>query len=164
MKVYLSGKITGDINYKEKFSSMTDELHSYGYTVFNPAVLPDGFEYEDYMSLDLQMLSKCDAIFLLRDWKNSSGAKREYEEANRLGLKILTEEDLKIRRTLNQLCIDTIQISETQIENEIETDWAVQMKTLCKKIQKIARESPTQWACIGDYSPHECSRNFFLSY
>ena len=24
---------------------MTDELHSYGYTVFNPAVLPDGFEY-----------------------------------------------------------------------------------------------------------------------
>ena len=140
MKVYLSGKITGDINYKEKFSSMTDELHSYGYTVFNPAVLPDGFEYEDYMSLDLQMLSKCDAIFLLRDWKNSSGAKREYEEANRLGLKILTEEDLKIRRTLNQLCIDTIQISETQIENEIETDWAVQMKTLCKKIQKRVGE------------------------
>ena len=140
MKVYLSGKITGDTNYREKFSSMTDELLFYGYTVFNPAVLPDGFEYEDYMSLDLQMLSKCDAIFLLRDWKNSSGAKREYEEANRLGLKILTEEDLKIRRTLNQLCIDTIQISEAQIENEIETEWAVQMKMLCEKIQKRVGE------------------------
>ena len=135
LKVYLSGKITGDPNYKAKFSSMTDELLSYGYTVFNPAVLPDGFEYEDYMTLDLQILSKCDAIFLLRDWRNSPGAKREYEEAARLGLRILTEEDLKIRRTLMQLCLDTIQISDLQIENGIETDWAVQMKTLSEKIQ-----------------------------
>lgn len=135
MKVYLSGKITGDPNYKAKFSSMTDELLSYGYTVFNPAVLPDGFEYEDYMTLDLQILSKCDAIFLLRDWKNSPGANREYEEASKLGLMILTEEDLKIRRTLRQLCLDTIQISDSQIENGIETDWAVQMKTLSEKIQ-----------------------------
>lgn len=136
MKVYLSGKITGDPNYKAKFSSMTDELLSYGYTVFNPVVLPDGFEYEDYMTFDLQILSKCDAIFLLRDWKNSSGAKREYEEALKLGLKILSEDDLKIRRTLNQLCVDTIKISETEIENGIETEWAVQMKELSEKIQK----------------------------
>lgn len=135
MKVYLSGKIKGDPNYKAKFSSMTDELLSYGYKVFNPAVLPDGFEYEDYMTLDLQILSKCDAIFLLRDWKNSPGANREYEKACKLGLMILTEEDLKIRRTLRQLCLDTIQISDSQIENGIETDWAVQMKTLSEKIQ-----------------------------
>lgn len=45
MKVYLSGKITGDSNYRQKFNTMTEELLSYGYVVFNPAVLPDGFEY-----------------------------------------------------------------------------------------------------------------------
>ena len=74
-------------------------------------------------------------IRFLRDWKNSPGANREYEEASKLGLMILTEEDLKIRRTLRQLCLDTIQISDSQIENGIETDWAVQMKTLSEKIQ-----------------------------
>ena len=93
MKIYLSGKITGDVNYRQKFGSMEKELLSYGYVVFNPAVLPDGFEYEDYMDLDLLILSRCDAIFLMRDWKNSPGANREYEEAKHLGLRILTEED-----------------------------------------------------------------------
>ena len=93
MKVYLSGKITGDENYRQKFGLMEKELLSYGYVVFNPAILPDGFEYEDYMDLDLLILSRCDAIFLMRDWKNSPGAKREYEKAKRLGLRILTEED-----------------------------------------------------------------------
>lgn len=71
MKVYLSGKITGDVDYRKKFEAVQNELRAYGYVVFNPAVLPDGFEYEDYMSLDLLILSRCDAIYLLRDWKNS---------------------------------------------------------------------------------------------
>ena len=100
MKIYLSGKITGETNYKQKFNTVAEELLSYGYVVFNPAVLPDGFEYEDYMALDLHILSRCDAIFLLRDWKNSPGAKRELAEARRLGLQILDEDSIKIRRTL----------------------------------------------------------------
>ena len=69
MKVYLSGMITGDSNYRQKFNAMAEELLSYGYVVFNPAVLPDGFDYEDYMDFDLLILSRCDAIFLMRDWK-----------------------------------------------------------------------------------------------
>lgn len=80
MKVYLSGKITGDFNYRQKFNTMTEELLSYGYVVFNPAVLPYGFEYSDYMALDLLILSRCDAIFFLRDWKNSPGARLEIED------------------------------------------------------------------------------------
>ena len=168
LKVYLSGKITGDSNYKEKFASMTEELLSYGYTVFNPAVLPDGFEYEDYMSLDLKILSKCDAIFLLRDWKNSPGAKREYEEALKLGLKILSEDDLKIRRTLNQLCVDTIKISEIEIENGIETEWAVQMKELSEKIQKRVGEFDLTKTEIENFNSlcdelNSDERNYFIN-
>ena len=119
---------------------MTDELLSYGYTVFNPAVLPDGFEYEDYMTFDLQILSKCDAIFLLRDWKNSPGANREYEEAKRLGLQVLTEDDLKIRRTLNQLCEDTIKLSETDLLMEDDKEWAESMKNISLEIKKRVGE------------------------
>ena len=140
MKVYLSGKITGDSNYRQKFNTMTEELLSYGYVVFNPAVLPDGFEYSDYMALDLLILSRCDAIFILRDWKNSPGARLEYEEAKRLGLQVLTEDDLKIRRTLNQLCEDTIKLTETDLLMDDDKEWAESMKDISLEIKKRVEE------------------------
>ena len=135
MKVYLSGKITGDAGYRQKFEAVQNELTSYGYVVFNPAVLPDGFEYEDYMSLDLLILSRCDAIYLLRDWKNSPGAKRELEEAKRLGLQILDEDSIKIRRTLNQICEDTSSLLNAQMDCEENRLWAKDMKALTNEIQ-----------------------------
>ena len=135
MKVYLSGKITGDAGYRQKFEAVQNELTSYGYVVFNPAVLPDGFEYEDYMSLDLLILSRCDAIYLLRDWKNSPGAKRELEEAKRLGLQILDEDSIKIRRTLNQICEDTSLLLNGQMDCEENRLWAKDMKALTIEIQ-----------------------------
>ena len=135
MKVYLSGKITGDSNYRQKFNAMAEELLSYGYVVFNPAILPDGFEYEDYMDLDLLILSRCDAVFLLRDWKNSLGAKREVEEAKRLGLQILTEDDLKIRRTLKQLCNDSRRIAENEINSDENKAWAEKIKRLSENVE-----------------------------
>ena len=135
MKVYLSGKITGDAVYRQKFEAVEKELLSYGYVVFNPAVLPDEFEYEDYMSLDLLMLSRCDAIFLLRDWKTSPGARREYEEAKRLGLKVLDEEAVKIRRTLKQICEDTSSIIKGQMDCEENRIWAREKKALTIEIQ-----------------------------
>jgi hypothetical protein len=139
MKVYLSGKITGDSNYRQKFSSMEKELLSYGYVVFNPAVLPDGFEYEDYMDLDLLILSRCDAIFLMRDWRNSPGAKREYEEAKRLGLRILTEADLKIRRTLLQLCRDSKRLAEIEQDDDANKTWAEKIIQLSDNVEKKIR-------------------------
>lgn len=135
MKVYLSGKITGDAGYRQKFESVQNELMSYGYVVFNPAILPDGFEYEDYMALDLLILSRCDAIYLLRDWKNSPVAKRELEEAKRLGLQILDEDSIKIRRTLNQICVDTTSLVNTEMDCEENRIWAKQMKALTIEIQ-----------------------------
>lgn len=144
MKVYLSGKITGDSNYRQKFRSMEKELLSYGYVVFNPAVLPDGFEYEDYMDLDLLILSRCDAIFLMRDWRNSPGAKREYEEAKRLGLRILTEADLKIRRTLLQLCRDSKRLAEIEQDDDANKNWADKIIQLSDNVEKK----------IGCFIPH----------
>ena len=52
MMIYVSGKITGDKNYKQKFEKAANKLISFGYDVFNPAILPNGLEYEQYMQID----------------------------------------------------------------------------------------------------------------
>lgn len=56
MMIYVSGKITGDKNYKQKFEKAANKLISFGYDVFNPAILPNGLEYEQYMQIDF---SRC---------------------------------------------------------------------------------------------------------
>lgn len=94
MKIYLSGKITGDKNYRNKFNQMASVLENLGHAVYNPAILPEGFEYEDYMKIDLCALSTCDGIFFLYDWQDSPGAIREYEVAKKLDLKVLTAKDI----------------------------------------------------------------------
>ena len=76
----------------------------------------------------------------MRDWKNSPGARLEYEEAKRLGLQVLTEDDLKIRRTLNQLCEDTIKLSETDLLMDDDKEWAESMKNISLEIKKRVGE------------------------
>lgn len=76
-KIYISGKITGDINYKEKFMNVKKKLEKQGHIVLNPVELPDGMEYEDYMVVAFAMIDVSDKIYMLEDWKESSGAIRE---------------------------------------------------------------------------------------
>ena len=90
--IYLSGKISGDENYKEKFAAKEKELTEQGYMVYNPAKHPNMFSWEQFMELDLLALKNCDSIYLLEDWKDSRGAKIEYEEAVRLGKEVIYDE------------------------------------------------------------------------
>lgn len=90
-KIYLSGKISGDPNFKEKFAQKEKELTAQGHLVFNPALHPDMFTWEQFMELDLKALANCDSIYLLQDWETSRGANIEYEEARRLGKEIIFE-------------------------------------------------------------------------
>lgn len=81
MRVYISGAITGNDNYKEDFARAERELSAAGHEVINPVKLEDilpQLTYEEYMKLDLALLDVCDAIFMLYDWKKSRGANREY--------------------------------------------------------------------------------------
>ena len=99
-KIYLSGKISGDPNFKEKFAQKAKELTDQGHLVFNPALHPDMFTWEQFMELDLKALANCDSIYLLDDWKDSRGAKIEYDEALRLGKEILFEEKRNIDNSI----------------------------------------------------------------
>ena len=83
MKIYISGKITGDKNYRAKFQQAESELRLLGHDVMNPAILPGGFSWTAYMSIALAMQNVCDATLLLPDWKDSKGAIIEHQDAKR---------------------------------------------------------------------------------
>lgn len=80
-KVYLSGKITGDDNFIKKFKEAEEKLKARGHKVMNPAILPEGFEYEEYMAICFAMIDQCNILAFLPDWEDSPGAKREIEYA-----------------------------------------------------------------------------------
>ena len=44
--------------------------------------------YEDWLEADLEMIRRCDAIFMLKDWRESNGAKREHALAIEIGIPI----------------------------------------------------------------------------
>lgn len=76
-KVFISGKITGEEEYKTKFKVAQLYLENKGHIVMNPAVLPQGFEHQDYMEICYKMIDACDAVVFLNDWGKSQGAKLE---------------------------------------------------------------------------------------
>lgn len=82
-KVFISGKITGSDDYKTKFKVAQLQLERLGYTVMNPAVLPLGFEHEDYMHICYKMIDACEALVFLNDWSESKGAILEMEYARK---------------------------------------------------------------------------------
>lgn len=89
MIVYLSGKITGKSNYREVFGRAQKVLKAKGYTVLNPAILPEGLTSEKYMPICLAMIEACDAVVLIDDWRKSRGAVLERDYARYQGKKII---------------------------------------------------------------------------
>ena len=80
-KVYIAGKITGESNFKEIFKRAENKFIRQGVIVMNPAELPSGFDYEDYMKVCFAMIDVCDGVHFLSNWQDSEGAKREYNYA-----------------------------------------------------------------------------------
>ena len=95
MKIYIAGKITGDPDYIIKFLKKEITLMKERHIVMNPAILPKRFDYEDYMKICFAMVDVCDCIYLLSDWKDSKGAIREKEYAEKQGKIIMYEEMVK---------------------------------------------------------------------
>lgn len=103
MKIYVSGKITGMDRLKaaEKFCKAETELMRRGYTVINPLMvnmaLPKATTHEEYMAMSLLMLSMCDTIYMLDNWKDSPGAREEYDYAIKNDYTIMFEGDAPIK-------------------------------------------------------------------
>lgn len=99
MDVYISGKISGlnIIDVLKKFNEATKRLYEKGYVPFNPIELRPiigNKTWKDYMIKDIEVLFGCDAIYMLKDWGMSRGARIEYAIAKELNLKIFFEDEL----------------------------------------------------------------------
>lgn len=81
MRYYIAGKVTGLKNYKSFFNVIEKQLIAQGHLVMNPAILPEGFPWESYMPICYAMIDACDAVYMLDNWRDSEGAKLEYDYA-----------------------------------------------------------------------------------
>ena len=97
MKVYIAGKITGEDrdSVEGKFSRASSMLKSDGHLPFNPSVLPDypEVDHEDYMHICFAMIDVCHAIYMLKDWQTSAGARAELQYAAEWKKKIMYEDE-----------------------------------------------------------------------
>lgn len=97
MKVYISGPITNPQtgkpheNARKLFEQAESQVAAFGHEPVNPFNngLQDDATYEEHLCRDIFMLLKCDAIYLLKDWANSMGARIEANIAAERGMEIL---------------------------------------------------------------------------
>lgn len=137
-KIYISGKM-GEQSLSEvtrdKFAQAEERLKAEGWEPINPAtdeyqdfmqgVLAEAFEdwedsdidgewneYAEMLMHDLRIISLCDALYMLADWKQSPGATAEHAYAKALGKEIRYEVEVMesdhalvadLQRILNEL-------------------------------------------------------------
>lgn len=90
--IYLAGPMTGIPEFnKPAFNAKAEELQQEGYIVLNPAALPNGLKWEEYMYICIPMLSVAEEIYMLKGWENSKGALIEHKEAWAQGMDVIYE-------------------------------------------------------------------------
>ena len=99
IKVYISGKITGEepIVAENKFDYYEKLLKKIGFEPVNPfKVCPfnNGYKWGDYMLADIKALFDCNAILMLDDWKDSKGARIEYNIAVEMNKMVIFENQI----------------------------------------------------------------------
>jgi hypothetical protein len=95
MKIYISGKITGNEEEAFKLFEMAEiNLKLAGFDVVNPMKLEHNHDksWEAYMRVCIIALMSCDAIFMLTNYYESKGAIIELKLASEIAIKVFWEE------------------------------------------------------------------------
>lgn len=92
-RVYISGKITGlePNEVRRIFARAEERIKSRGDVPVNPALLMEffakgQFAYEHMLDIDCTALNYCDVIYMLNNYKDSTGAMRELRYAQVAGM------------------------------------------------------------------------------
>ena len=103
--LFVSGAYTGDVEKNiAKAEEVSIGLIRAGFHVVTPHKNIAGYEkYEDgtlnkrtWMDMCFNILRRCDAIYVMDNWKNSEGAKEEIAYAKQLGILIIWEEEFSV--------------------------------------------------------------------
>lgn len=81
MLYFISGAITSDPNYREKFKKAQAKLVAEGHRVLNPIWLDDDIAkltHKEYLHIDFAMIDVAEGMYMLEDWEISDGAKDEF--------------------------------------------------------------------------------------
>lgn len=78
-KIYIAGKIAGDLDYKSKFGIVAEDYRKMGYAVLNPARMPKGMQKADYMRICFAMIDTADVVIFLPGYETSPGAQLELQ-------------------------------------------------------------------------------------
>lgn len=96
MKLYLSGPISNDPDFRLHFKEAEIYFKKLNYQVVNPVDVGDELfaanknpSYKDFMIADIGKLFECDGIVMLPGWKNSKGALAENALAVSLNYKVI---------------------------------------------------------------------------
>jgi Asp-tRNA(Asn)/Glu-tRNA(Gln) amidotransferase A subunit family amidase len=94
-KIYISGKISGiEDAAPQLFQAAEDMLLAQGFEVVNPMKLPHNHDksWDSYMKEDIDAIRDgCTHIYMLKNWRDSRGARNEINEAMDLKLTIIFE-------------------------------------------------------------------------
>jgi len=94
MLIYIAGPYTGDRDKNiQDARKVSIELWKKGHAVVCPhlntaKMEDDGIEYDVILRGDVDIISRCDAIMMMENWEESSGASLEHKYAEGIGLPI----------------------------------------------------------------------------
>ncbi len=93
LKIYIAGKMNGIPEFNEPmFRRAQEMIEKQGNIGINPHVINQGLDHSTQKSLcmknDIRELIECDAIMMLDGWRESKGAKLEFEISQYLGLEV----------------------------------------------------------------------------
>lgn len=97
-KIYLSGAISVlPIDAARRaFSAAEKVLAAQGWEVVNPMKngVPVEAPWEVHLAEDVLLLLACKAVYMMRGWRESRGARLEHAIATRVSMRIIYEEDM----------------------------------------------------------------------
>lgn len=92
MVIYIAGPITNTLNYRSSFSAAERMLRADGHIVFNPSSLPVGLPHDSYLPIGRAMMDAGDAVYFLRGWESSAGARSEFDYATKHSKRLMFED------------------------------------------------------------------------